>query len=84
MAETERNRTDAVHGHGCDVAAVGAGHPAMDDGLFTVESDYQAGLSVAKGLLRQGLLTEGEFQRTKALLLEKYRPPIGTLLAEAG
>lgn len=84
MAETEKNLTDAVHSHKCTIATADTRNLAMDDGLFAVESDYQAGLSVAKGLLRRGLVTEGEFQRTKALLLEKYRPPIGTLLAEAG
>jgi hypothetical protein len=56
----------------------------MTDDLFTRELDYQAGLSIVEGLLLRGLLTEGDYQRTKALLLAKYRPPIGELLAETG
>jgi hypothetical protein len=84
MAETEKNRPDAVHDHKCTIATTNAKNPAMDDGLFDRELGYQAGLSIAEGLLLRGLLTEGDFQRTKALLLAKYRPPIGELLAEAG
>ena len=84
MAEAEKNRPDAVHSHGCAIAIANAKNPAVDDGLFAAELDYQACMSIAGGLLRQGILSEGDYRRTKALLLAQYRPPIGTLLAEAG
>lgn len=48
------------------------------------EVDYQLSLSIAESLLRAGHLTNGEFIATRTLLLEKYRPPIGILLAEVG
>jgi hypothetical protein len=56
----------------------------MNDELFAMELDYQVSLSIAEALLRSRLLTDGEFARARNLLLEKYRPPIGILLAEVG
>ena len=56
----------------------------MSNDSFTSELDYQVSLSIAETLLRSGLLTEGEFARARTLLLEKYHPPIGILLAEVG
>ena len=84
MAETDKNRPDAVHSNGYVIAIANAKSPAMDDGLFAAELGYQAGLSIAEGLLQQGLLTDGEAHKAKEFLLAQYRPPIGTLLAEAG
>jgi len=56
----------------------------MDDGLFARELDYQICMSITEGLLQQTLLTDEEVHKAKILLLQKYRPPIGELLAEAG
>ena len=56
----------------------------MNDELFAMELGYQVSLGIAEALLRSGLLTNGEFDRARNLLLEKYHPPIGTLLAEVG
>ncbi|WP_422480886.1 SHOCT domain-containing protein [Pleomorphochaeta sp. DL1XJH-081] len=56
----------------------------MDDGLFARELDYQICKSITEGLLQQTLLTNEEVHKAKILLLQKYRPPIGELLAEAG
>jgi hypothetical protein len=56
----------------------------MDSDLFASEVDYQISLSIAESLLKAGLLANGEFIATRTLLLEKYRPLIGTLLAEVG
>ena len=57
---------------------------SMDDGLFASELDYQICMSITEGLLQQTLLTDEEVHKAKILLLQKYRPPIGELLAEAG
>lgn len=56
----------------------------MDNDLFASEVDYQISLSIAESLLRAGHLTNREFIATRTLLLEKYRPLIGILLAEVG
>ena len=56
----------------------------MDDGLFARELDYQICMSITEGLLQQTLLTDEEVHKAKILLLQKYRPLIGELLAEAG
>ncbi len=44
----------------------------MDDGLFSRELDYQASMSIAERLLRQGLMTTGEAHKAKVILLAKY------------
>jgi len=56
----------------------------MGNDSFTSELGYQVSLSIAEALLRSGLLTNGELDRARTLLLEKYHPPVGTLLAEVG
>jgi hypothetical protein len=53
----------------------------MDDGRFQSELAYQVSLAIAESLLRLGLLTPDEFFRARALMLERYDPPIGTLCA---
>ncbi|WP_320123024.1 SHOCT domain-containing protein [uncultured Sphaerochaeta sp.] len=54
----------------------------MTDESFSSESAYQASLALAENLLRSELLTQDEFAKTKALLLEKYKPAFGRLFAE--
>ena len=56
----------------------------MGNDLFASELDYQVSLSMAETMRRSGYLTNEEFSATRTLLLEKYRPPIGILLAEVG
>ena len=56
----------------------------MDNNLFASEVDYQISLSIAESMRRSGYLTNGEFTAARTLLLEKYCPPIGILLAEVG
>ena len=54
----------------------------MTDESFSSESDYQASLALAENLLHSELLTQDEFAKAKALLLEKYKPIFGGLFAE--
>ena len=56
----------------------------MGNDLFVAELDYQVSLSIAESMRRSGYLTNEEFTTARTLLLEKYRPPIGILLAEVG
>jgi hypothetical protein len=84
MNETEMNWTDEMHNHEREITTATARIPSMDDDLFARELDYQASMSIADGLLRRGLMTTGEVHKAKILLLQKYRPPISELLAEAG
>ena len=79
MTETEKNQIHEMHNpdpHGIS--------PPLIETLFARELGYQACLAITEGLLRLGLVTDGEAHKAKALLLKQYRPPIGTLLAEAG
>lgn len=53
----------------------------MDKEQFRVERLYLMTLSVAKSMLREGVITEIEFMQINTILLEKYRPTLGTLLS---
>ena len=53
----------------------------MSDESFLREARYQASLSIAKVMLRRGLISREEFGKIDNFLLEKYRPPLGTLFA---
>ncbi len=56
----------------------------MGNDLFASELDYQVSMSIAGSMRRSGYLTNEEFTAARILLLEKYHPPIGILLAEVG
>ena len=42
---------------------------------------YQMSLSVAKTMLRKGVISEEEYKQIDTILLAKYRPILGTLLS---
>jgi hypothetical protein len=84
MNEADMNRADGMHNYERDTTTGSVRNSSMDNGLFARELDYQASMSIADGLLRRGLMTTGEVHKAKEILLAKYRPPIGELLAEAG
>jgi len=44
---------------------------------FDREKRYQAALSIAHDMLRQGVLNEADFLRVEAKLAEKFRPTFG-------
>jgi len=46
------------------------------------EKLYLASMSMAKSLLKKGLLTEEEYRQIDTIFTEKYRPTFGTLLSE--
>ena len=48
---------------------------------FRAERLYQISLSVAKTMLRKGVVSEEEYKQINTILLEKYRPILGTLLS---
>lgn len=50
---------------------------AMTAEQFDREKRYQAALSIARDMLRQGVLDEADFLRVEAKLAEKFRPTFG-------
>jgi hypothetical protein len=48
---------------------------------FGRERDYGASISIAKALLRAGLITEREFRKIDTNFQRRYRPMIGGLRA---
>lgn len=49
---------------------------------FQTEKQYQVALSTAKAFLEKGLLTQEEYDVIDTILLDKFRPTLGTLLSE--
>ena len=53
----------------------------MHNDLFPSELGYQGAISLAEGLRRSGLLTEDDLAKARTLLIDAYRPPLGSLFA---
>ena len=51
----------------------------MTQEQFEREKAYRITLSIAKTLLKQGLITEQEYKKIDGMMLEKYRPLLGGL-----
>lgn len=54
----------------------------MTEIQFQAEKRYQVALAMAKSLLEKGLLTQEEYAVIDIILLDKFRPSLGTLLSE--
>lgn len=54
----------------------------MSKGEFESELMYCMSLSVAKSMLKKGLVTEVEYRQIDTILIKKHRPLLGTLLSE--
>lgn len=53
----------------------------MDEKEFESEKLYYISMSIAKSMLRKGIIDEEVLAIIDTKLLEKYRPILGTLLA---
>lgn len=53
----------------------------MDKEQFRAEKLYQMSLSLAESMLEKGIVSREEFSEIDTMLLQKYRPVLGTLLA---
>lgn len=53
----------------------------LSEEMFNDEKLYQATMAVAKSMLTKGLITSEEYALIDTKMLEKYRPILGTLLA---
>ena len=49
---------------------------------FQNEMIYQATMSFARKMLRDGLITEDEYPQIDTMFIEKYQPKIGTLFVD--
>lgn len=49
---------------------------------FQNEMMYQATMSFARKMLRDGLITEDEYRQIDTMFIEKYQPRIGTLFVD--
>lgn len=54
----------------------------MTEIQFQAEKRYQVALSIANSLLEKELIKKEEYAAINTILLEKYRPILGTLLSE--
>ena len=60
----------------------GKGESVMDMSMFQREQGYRLCLSMLEQLRDKGLLTAEEFVQARAVLIEKYDPPISALSLE--
>lgn len=51
----------------------------MTSEQFEREKTYQVTISIARSMLQQGIITEREFKKVNRMMVEKYRPLIGSL-----
>ena len=54
----------------------------MNEKQFEAEMNYQAAIDIADGFRKRGLLTEEEYHQIDTILLQKYRPFLGSLSPE--
>ncbi len=54
----------------------------MTEEQFRREELYQATLSVARAMLRSGLISPSELAKIDAIMKSKYTPPLGSLKSE--
>ncbi len=52
------------------------------ESTFTTEMQYLTALSIAKNLLKKGLLTPEEYAEIDTILTERFKPSLGKLLSE--
>ena len=53
----------------------------MNEEMFRAEKLYQTTMAVAKTMLSKELITPKEYEIIDSKMLEKYRPLLGSLLA---
>ena len=56
----------------------------MSQEQFEAEKNYLAAREIAEGFLKKGLLTDDEFNKINAFLVEKFSPQMGKLIADTG
>ncbi len=53
----------------------------MNDADFEREKAYQTTMSLVRQLRKNGAVTDEEYRKIDTIMLEKYRPILGTLLS---
>ena len=54
----------------------------MTDEQFKAEKAFQAVMSIARAMLKQGIISVSDLARIRALMEKKYNPPIGGIIAQ--
>ena len=63
------------------ISRIGSGKGLlMTNQQFERERRYRLAISVAVGMLKQGLLTEDEYRIINEMMIEKYKPFFGGLV----
>ena len=51
----------------------------MTNEQFEREKNYRTALSITKGLLNRGIITEKDYRRIDTMLTKKFRPLLGSI-----
>ena len=55
---------------------------AMNKEDFRNEKLYQTTMHLARKMLEEGIISEGEYRQIDTIFLEKYKPVFGTLFSD--
>ena len=47
---------------------------------FKREKEYQATMSIVRSMVKSGVIDQCDYEKTKALMLQKYSPLLGSLI----
>ncbi len=47
---------------------------------FRRETEYQTTMSIAQAMMKNGIISQGDYDKIKALMIQKYSPLIGSLV----
>ena len=63
------------------ISRIGSGKGSlMTNAQFERERRYRVAISVAVGMLKQGLISDDEYRIINEMMIEKYRPVFGGLV----
>ncbi len=54
----------------------------MNEKQFEAEKNYQAAMLCFRQMLESGKISQEEYEQIDTIMLEKYRPLLGTLFAD--
>ena len=76
------HKDDVIIGSIAAVSAICSPDSEVSSVNFQNEMMYQATMSIARKMLRDGLISEDEYRQIDTMFIEKYQPKIGVLFVD--
>ena len=81
-AENLFRHTATIIGSIAAVSAICSPDSEVSSVNFQNEMMYQATMSIARKMLRDGLISEDEYRQIDTMFIEKYQPQLGVLFVD--